>query len=207
MSATAKPIVSIIHGARRIGERASDTPSWPHDLAQHLTNQGFITVPFFWDGSVRSGLSTHLAQSYARVLADLTSTHPHRSLSIFGKSIGAIIAEMALRHITKETAVPLKVHSLVRVGCPDLRVPAIPGAQRVFDVRSTGDGLFKATCLPLTMANSVLMHKRLGAPNTYQRFVLGGLAHRELNRNLTLRGLPLSSATLFEVYEKLLSSD
>ncbi len=91
--------VSIIHGARSIGEPKYSKPIWPNQLANYLRKIGYGPVePFFWSGAVFDSFSKELSKRYVHHLLNLTATMPkntHNKISIIGKSLGAMVAESA----------------------------------------------------------------------------------------------------------------
>ena len=93
--------VSIIHGAKRVLQNRGFRPLWPDDLARHIRAKGkFMTDCFMWDGGIRSSISDDVINSYAIHLVNLynklNSSSRQKGITIIGKSLGAIIAELAI---------------------------------------------------------------------------------------------------------------
>ncbi|MCP5352576.1 MAG: hypothetical protein H6926_05240 [Chromatiales bacterium] len=204
-------LVSVIHGARRVGDSRSYRPRWPILLGEHLVDHGFTMLPpFYWDGDVRTGLSKSLAHRYVEefnsALAALSPTGPI-SLSVLGKSLGATIFEHALARFRREFIIDIHQQRgvFLRVATPDARRRCcIPSGFQTVNLRSNADGLYRSFVVPLTLWSSLRL--RCVEPQSLARpVILDGLTHRDFNHNHTVRPLGREPIQLFDLYSNLLT--
>lgn len=200
-----KPAVSIIHGARRLGESPGYFPSWPDQLAFYLRQKGFEAEAYYWEGGVHRGLAKTQAEIYAAALRDMAKRYTKRPLAILGKSMGATIAELALRHLDATHDHTVMIDKLLRVACPDLRKVSIPNVRHVIDVRSSADHLFLAFMVPLSLITALQCRASGRNAHTYLKVRLSRLTHAELNENRPISDSP--NSRLYDLYADLLSGN
>jgi len=199
--------VSIIHGARGILESRHSRPHWPATFGKYLLDQGDAEIfPFYWSGGVGDLLEGGVIKAYASHLVSLCANiNDSGSLSIFAKSIGAVIAECALRQIFLDATSKLSVSRLVRVGCPDSRKHiAIPLVNSIVDISSTDDLLCKTSKYPVSGALAYFLRPALTSPLPVQKIKIRGLSHQGMNVNCSITDSFMEKSSLFELYRNAL---
>lgn len=199
-------VVSIIHGARRIGRASGQSPDWPIKLKRYLEERGFAEVrPFYWSGEVLDGFSPALAQHYATSLHVLSTDYPRHDVHIIGKSLGGIVAEFALYRLSEQQNVSLNVRRLLRLGCPDKRPPIhLPFVHTVANIVSSADVLARVYTPPLTLLLRCLRRRPWQLSDRWTEIKLTGIGHRDFNHPVPIRHPPFTGTNLYDLYADLM---
>lgn len=199
-------VVSIIHGARRIGEPLGELPEWPKAIKHHLEGRGFDEVrPFYWSGGVLDGFSPAVARQYATSLQALIIDHPGDDVYIIGKSLGAIVVEFALYYMSRQPSLSINVRHLLRLGCPDKRAPIhLPFVKSVTNVVSNADILARTYAPPLTLLLRTLQRRPWQLSNRWTEIRLPGITHDDFNHPIPVHYPPFTAVNLYDLYADLM---
>jgi len=170
-----------------------DVPPFGRELKEYLNKKDSYDVQIFeWSGGITKRFS--LLPTAKKLAERITAQKQYKKIVLIAKSLGGVIAELALQEISN----PHNVSKLIFIATPHkLSCPQIPENIQVYNVFSSADNYIDFAHKVLYFGKGVKILQN--ACNVH----IPNLRHDDFNLNISVE-FQGRKKKLFEVYRKLI---